>query len=280
MADNGAANARFDALLADYETKILEQGVSSADQFFSARCWMMKNWPSEDIAYDDNLEPFLPIQGNGRLYYGGNQAWYPRSHHRRTACGAVALANIAAYAAHHHGLPQLYPYDLPVPLLQPQFLRHMEDVAAKLPPSIAGIPFTRYFIWGGDRYMASRGVTIAGWRRLHERSANPSGQLRTESFLQHHIRNNRPVACLHWGGAARIPVLNPGETPEDRVANMNVHWVVVTGIARREGTARVTVSSCGSRYVFPLDAFLRGAPSFVTPEFSLPQDMIIKGELD
>ena len=216
------------------------------------------------LAYAD----FLPIRAEGRLHYGGGQAWFQEPFYAKAGCGSVAVADLMAYAALHDGKEGLYVGpDEGDTLSQDGFLQHMDAVIDVLTPTALGIPWVPFLQCGAERFARAHGYEVAQWHVLHGQRKGASAQKEAENYVLFNLLENRPMACIHWGGVKALSVQNHTEVPEGHVVDMNWHWVVVTALEKRGGVGWVTVSSCGWKYVLPFEAFLGGRPSMVAAVF-------------
>lgn len=249
------------------ERELANAPIERPAQMYLALTWVRQQ-TSGDLPYCATLAhtDFLSIQGKNRRYYGGDQAWYAQRFHRKAGCGTVAVACITAYLGLYDGKPQLYAGKQEGGRLTvPGFLPHMDAVMETLSPTSFGIPWVPYLQRGAERFMQTRQMEVAEWFSLHGVCRCESSLRNAEAYLLCNLINNRPMACIHWGGVKALPVLNPDHVPEGKNVDMNWHWVIVTGMERSAEEWTVTISSCGSKYILPLRAFLRGRPSLTTP---------------
>lgn len=228
-----------------------------------------KQGDTDDYSAQLLIPEFLAIHDKNRTWFGGNQQWYANNLHNQAGCGTVAAADLTAYAGLFDEKENLYAGPMEKDgLTVDGFMEHMHCVVEALAPTCFGIPWVPYWQRGMERYTKTRGYRVEHFFCLHgDRRDEPESRV-AEAYLLQQIAFNRPVACIHWGGAKSLTVLNPSEVPEGRHVDMNYHWVVVTAIQRIDNEACITVSSFGHKYELLLKEFLCGKPSFVATDFA------------
>lgn len=210
---------------------------------------------------------FVAIRENasgGRIYYGGDQAWFSRVTQRNGGCSQVAAANILAYLAKSRpafgGLCACSGEYVE----KTEFVRLMGEIYAVLPSrelpflsaaadrgkhkglSTLGAASPYRFARRVERFAAQRGGELCA-----KVLAGPLTMRRLVAFLKDAIEADAPVALLN----ALRPASMELHGGAHRYHN---HWVTVTGM-REYGSGRVEldVSSWGERYTLPLDQFFQ-----------------------
>jgi len=203
---------------------------------------------------------FVPIKLGSSLCYGGDQDWSDDEKIKMGGCGTTAAANITAYyALHKDGYDHLYEYDKD-PIIRSDFTTHIDDIGKYVNPIILhfcdpdtgyyfpvniGVPTLSKFTRGVEKYAASKGVTLRGYRSPEE--PNFTNAVR---YVKKGLKADAPVALLMFK--------NPKLTEVDwtylgstRIVSFNWHWVTITSMQEDNisGETTVKVSSWGGHAV-------------------------------
>lgn len=182
----------------------------------------------EDIRLSFQEEgDFIPINLNGKTYYGGNQWWYEDDYWQPRGCGPVAAANITYYLDRQSSMQisGLYDYSR---LNYTNFLNHMNTLYEYCSPSPIGTP--NMYKWTDDvvSYAADRGINLYPVYSY----AEPTYE-NTCTYIKNGLTIDSPVAVLN--------LAYPNE--ED-----GWHWMTITKYFRTAGDVRyVAVSTVGER---------------------------------
>lgn len=175
----------------------------------------------------------------GKVYFGGDQAWYANEWHKMAGCGPTCGANVTAYLAHTRPeMKPLYAYDA---MSVDAFARHMEEIYAFVTPGNMGLNRTEMFWEGIVRFAKSRNVALTP--HVFDVSGNMA-------------RNRPPVKALadfvRDGLSADCPVgfLN---LTKGRVKNIQGwHWITLFNAQVDDDTVFACASDEGKEVCFDL----------------------------
>lgn len=253
-----------------FETELLQRPIESSTDVLRFSFWLENpSFADHEIRFAlSNLEWFLIRTKNNEIAYGGNQYWWKNKHFYNAGCGTVAACNIVYYIARYSKQMDLLrqPKLLTDQLInQDEFLEYMEDMVQYLTPTCEGIPVVSYFQTGCEKYIESVGYPEPKWFVFSASNETEQSIFEAAKWIAHHIKANRPIACLHWFHVGHMRVFNPMEAKES-FTDMNWHWVTITELYQQQEDWKIVVSSCGLRYELDFFHFLKGEPAFITAD--------------
>lgn len=251
-----------------FETEILQQPIESLSDALRFRFWMEE--PTLNVEYNhfalSQLEWFLIKTRNQAIAYGGNQYWWKNKHFFNAGCGTIAACNLVYYMARYSKQMDLLRQPKLLteqPVSQDAFVAYMEDMVQYLTPTCEGIPVVSYFQTGFEKFVESVGYPDPEWFVFSASDETEQSIFEAAKWIAHHLKANRPIACLHWFRVGHMRVFNPAEAKES-FTDMNWHWVTITELYQHPDGWRIVVSSCGLRYELDFLHFLQGEPAFIT----------------
>ncbi len=215
-----------------------------------------------------HLDHFRTRDLDGRILFGGRQAWYPSAYQRQRGCGPTTAANMLAYLAHRPGFVSLYPPYLEASraqyniqdehvFAQAGYLHFMQMLWRQLRPSLIGLfrpqRFATEIAFFARRHGVGFKTDIFGiypWQRRHRRRFR-----RLVQFIQLGLAQDLPLAMLLY---------TRGQVREIQ----GQHWVTVVGIRPNAdmSQAQLLVLDHGQAREFSLDCWFytaQGGGAFV-----------------
>lgn len=184
----------------------------------------------------DNVEHLHLTDGEGHLYHGADQEWYPLSWQRRAGCGPTTASQLLLYNSRSYpelGLMSVKDKDGMVAL--------MEEVWSYITPGIMGVHLVSHFTKGLERYLADHNIerTVISLAIPKAREARPSFD-EVVDFITRSLKAGQPVAFLNLGSGG-IENLDPW------------HWVTVVGLfqVREESPVMLNIYDAGNS--FPIE---------------------------
>jgi hypothetical protein len=177
------------------------------------------------------------LLGIDKIYFGGNQAWFPSHWQRQAGCGPTAAATVLLYHALRRGARNICPAicqkDLPVS--RQDMADFMGQIWEYVTPGMQGLHRAEDFIYGTDNYLGTVGLQ-ADAQLLHitgNHSRRPSHD-EAVKFMKDALRQDTPVAFLNYSSG--------------KVHNLDGwHWVTMTGLEQRGNKVFLTLSDEGRK---------------------------------
>lgn len=179
------------------------------------------------------IEKRIPLV-EGR-FYGGNQAWFPRTTERGDGCGVMAAANLYYYYRFPQGSSPSVPEYMQTARQLYTALRPLHLWNPASPVNSWGLPFFRRTLRRMQEYFFRKGVI--GRFVIHKGSkASAAG------FIRESLGKGHPPILLLMGDPRKSPYNN--------------HYLLVTGIDEED---TLIVSTWGQRQELPLGQLLSDA---------------------
>lgn len=168
--------------------------------------------------------------GEGRLYYGADQEWFPLSWQRRAGCGPTTASQLLLYLGRSDpgsGIKAVTDKDGMVAL--------MEEVWEYITPGIMGVHLVSHFTKGLERYLRDHAIgrTVTSLSLPKDRERRPAFD-EVVTFITSRLEAGAPVAFLNLssGGVEGLD---------------SWHWVTVVGLyqEREDGPVKLAIYDAG-----------------------------------
>ena len=184
----------------------------------------------------DNVEHLHLTDGEGHLYHGADQEWYPLSWQRRAGCGPTTASQLLLYNSRTYpelGLMTVTDKDGMVAL--------MEEVWTYITPGLMGVHLVSHFTRGLERYLAAHTIdrTVVSLAIPKEREARPFLD-EVVAFITKSLQAGQPVAFLNLDSSG-IRNLDPW------------HWVTVVGLFQVSEGSPVMLTIYDAGESFPIE---------------------------